>query len=243
MTIVDFSMRVQAAVQHLRHRYTWRLLTEDELCQEVQRVVVTQPAMSTVETLITRCYAKVLYTACCQTVDGARRELAYTELHRYLHHNAQKHDLAEAEDLAQAALQLVFEQLDRCRQPEAFFTFALYKLLHVTKQSRRRQAKTSEQSGDEADLAQVTDPQARSLVDRLCHKEGLELLLKALARLRDERQRTTILLKYFEGLADEEIAQRLAITANHVRVLRTRALTILRSDPALRAYFADDIGE
>ena len=67
-------------------------------------------------------------------------------------------------------------------------------------------------------------------------EERAHLLHEALARLPDPRQRQVIQLKFFDELNDEEIGQQLALTANHVRVLRNRGLQHLRKQPALRAY-------
>ncbi|MEZ4866489.1 MAG: sigma-70 family RNA polymerase sigma factor [Caldilineaceae bacterium] len=231
---------VQTAVRGLIQRYDWTLLTEDELCREAQQVIAPEQRAAEVEKLVTGCYAKALYTACCQIDDSARREAAYIELRRFLYVNAQKRDPIEAEDLAQAALQLVIVQLDQCHTPTAFFTFAIFKLLQVIKELRRRQAKAQQYGDDETEVERVIEPQQQKLVDRLTREEGWALLLNAVADLPNERQRSVVLLKYVEELSDEEIAQQLGITANNVRVLRTRALSTLRSNPALRAYFLDE---
>ncbi|MEZ4864460.1 MAG: sigma-70 family RNA polymerase sigma factor [Caldilineaceae bacterium] len=230
-----FPAPLRAAVQRLMSSYGWTLLDETALCHAVWQAVGENPATAHFPHVITQCYAATLYAACRQSADQTQRSVAYTELHRYLYHNALQRDEALAADLAQEALRLVYTQLDRCHTPTAFFTFALFKLRHVLKEARRRQKKEEINHGLE--LEEVSEPVSAGLLERLCRQEGWELLLSAVASLPEERQRATIFLKYFEALDDEEIGHRLGITTNHVRVLRTRGIARLRQDQKLNAYF------
>jgi RNA polymerase sigma factor (sigma-70 family) len=67
--------------------------------------------------------------------------------------------------------------------------------------------------------------------------ESLQILIAAIRRLPDKRQQRIILLKFFAGLSDKEIAVRLDLTPNNVRVTRFRALIRLREDNDLKNYF------
>jgi RNA polymerase sigma-70 factor (ECF subfamily) len=60
-------------------------------------------------------------------------------------------------------------------------------------------------------------------------RESAVLLADALARLPEDYQ-TVLLLRVFEGLSAEEVAQRMGRTAGAVRMLQMRALTALRSE-------------
>lgn len=73
-------------------------------------------------------YTAILYEACQQTKDRARREQGYQELHRYLYRAAYQRWPAVAQTGTQRALVLIYEQLDRCPDPRMFLAFALSKL-------------------------------------------------------------------------------------------------------------------
>ena len=56
-----------------------------------------------------------------------------------------------------------------------------------------------------------------------------DTLMKSIGRL-PERQRKIVMMRYFENLSGEEIAQKLGITPGNVRVLLSRALDRLSAD-------------
>jgi RNA polymerase sigma factor (sigma-70 family) len=213
----------------------WSLLSEQELAQ---RVLCAHPHLSPAaqrETrrLVQHQYTIALYEACRQEQNAARRECAYRELYRFLYRAATHRWPELAEDSAQRALVLVYEQIDRCRDPGAFVAFALFKLRHAIKQEQR--ARGQEIAVDEGLLAQISadiiPPAAQ--VDR---QECCRALLAAIQRLRDKRERAAIAYRFLGGQSDAEIGKTLGITAGHVRVLRHRGLRRLRNDERLRAY-------
>lgn len=172
-------------------------------------------------------YTLVLYKACRQTEDRELREQAYGELFRYLYRAAHNRWPDLAEDVTQRALVLVYEQIERCRQPGAFLAFALYKLRHAWQQERPATGMVGLEDGP--------DPvQDRTEPDR---GRQIRALVSAIRRLPDERRRLAIFLKFFGGLTDEEIAARLGVTPGHVRVLRHRGLAELRGDRQLAGDF------
>jgi RNA polymerase sigma factor (sigma-70 family) len=69
-------------------------------------------------------------------------------------------------------------------------------------------------------------------------QERIDALLDALARLPD-RERTVLVLKYFDDLPNVEIAERLGITPNYVGVLLHRGKAGLRKDRCLREYLTE----
>jgi RNA polymerase sigma factor (sigma-70 family) len=142
-----------------------------------------------------------------------------------------------AEDSAQRALVLVYEQIDRCRDPGAFVAFALFKLRHAFKQEQR--ARGQEVAVDDGLLAQVHADVAPPAV-QVDRYESCRALLAAIERLADERERAAIAFKFLGGQSDAEISEALGVTAAHVRVLRHRGLRRLRSDMDLVAYMDSD---
>ena len=85
---------------------------------------------------------------------------------------------------------------------------------------RKRRPSTSLPDDDAAWA--VEDPELKQLEDSLYVRQLLEL------DLLDDRSRNILRLFYLEGQPDHEIARRLEITPDHLRVLRHRALEKLR---------------
>jgi RNA polymerase sigma-70 factor (ECF subfamily) len=213
----------------------WSLLSEQELarrllCAEPDACARAEPEL---RRLAQHQYTLALYAACRQTQDAARRENAYCELHALLYRVALRRWPELAEDAAQRALVLVYEQIDRCRDPGAFVAFALYKLRHALKQEQRARGK--EQAASEGLLAQI-QADLPPLAAQVDEQERCQLLLAAMGRLRNERERAAIAYKYLGGQSDAEIGASLGITPGHVRVLRHRGLRRMRKDKGLLAY-------
>jgi RNA polymerase sigma factor (sigma-70 family) len=214
----------------------WALLSAQELARRVSHA---DPGLADGQTgpemrrLAQRQYTIALYEACRQAQDAGLREQAYRELHALLYRAATRRWPELAEDSAQRALVLVYEQIDRCREPGAFVAFALFKLRHALKQEQH--ARGHELTIDEGLLsytrADVAPPAAQ--VDR---RERCRALLAAIERLPNERERAAIAGKFLGGQSDAEIGASLGVAAAYVRVLRHRGLRHLRQDESLRAY-------
>jgi len=219
-------------VRDLIAKYEWTLLEEDEL---IELVMNSNPEISPtkVERLAKHYHSITLYEACRQSENLDRREQGYRELHRLLFHIAYNRWPELAEDTTQRTLLLVYEQIDRCQHPGTFLAFALNKLRHALKQEH--QASKREQILDEASQDKIGRKQAASGPD-LEEKETCHVLLDAIKRLAKDHEQQVVLLKYYGGLSDEEMAERLGITVNYVRVLRHRAKIKLRQDEGLRDY-------
>lgn len=222
----------QQLAQRLIALYGWQLLPVEIL---VERTLAILPAAWTAATLqkaVMDCYAEALYHACRQSKRQEQRETGYRELYRLLIGSARKARPDQAterlEEAAQRALVLVFEQIANCQQPATFLAFALYKLRQAFTEADRLAAKTLvplDEIGEQRELAQQADD--RWHADE-AQRERQEQVQAALATLTDERVKQVIVLKFLEGWSDQEIAQQLAITDNHVRVLRNRGLAHLR---------------
>ena len=229
-----FRQICRCTVRNLAEEYDWALLRENDLVELVLASIESTASPAEIERMTRHQYTIALYEACKQVEDLDRCERGYQELSRFLFRAAHNRWPALAEDATQQALVLVYEQIDRCRSPGTFLAFALNKLRHAFQQEQRargREISRQEMGGDN----QERSPVAPS--SELDQRERLHVLLDAIARLPDERQRQTILLKFFGGLSDEAIGARLEITAGYVRVLRHRAISRLRDDERLRGYF------
>jgi RNA polymerase sigma factor (sigma-70 family) len=220
-------------VRALIAQYDWALPREDELLARVSDAVRANAMPANLDRVA---YSVALYEACRQSEDLSRREGAYQELFRFLYRAAYNKWPALADDVTQRALALVYEQIDRCQGSSTFLSFAFFKLRQALTEERRAQAK--ETPLDEIEPSAGDRLEDREEVEiRLNLEECLPILIDAIARLLDERQQKVLLLKYVEGLSDEEIGARLRITAGHVRVLRHRGLAKLRRDGRLKACF------
>jgi RNA polymerase sigma factor (sigma-70 family) len=230
----SFRRACRRVVQGLIERHDWALLHEDDLVELLLTSAQPDASPTELNRLIRHHYTRILYEACRQTEDLGRRERAYHELFRYLFRAAYNRWPELAEDVTQQALVLVCEQIDRCRHPGAFLTFAFYKLLHAYQQERR--ARGSDWLAEE--IGQGSTGEIPTAVQsRLGQGERWQVLLDAIKRLPDDRQQKAILLRCLGGLSDEEISARLGITVSNVRVLRHRGIARLREDEQLRSYF------
>jgi RNA polymerase sigma factor (sigma-70 family) len=216
----------------LSARYGWTVITAEDLARHMQSMSLAVMEVEGLERVIIGHYTQALYAACRQDEDQERRERGYRDLFRYLYRIAYHRWPDMADVVAQQALQLVFTQLDRCREPAALLAFASFKLLQAHTEVVRR-------LGHDDVLEDLDDHEpvdvAADIVAGLERKETLEVLLAALWRLKAE-SRQVIYLKFFAAMSDEAISLQLGITISNVRTLRSRGLARLRQDRQLRAY-------
>ena len=228
-----FRQICRRTVRTLAEKYDWALLREDDLVELVLGSIEPTVSPDEIERLVRHQYTIALYKACKQVEDLDRCERGYQELFRFLFRAANNRWPELAEDATQRALVLVYEQIDRCRSPGTFLAFALNKLRHAFQQEQRaagREIPWDERGEDSRDRIPVAPS------SELDQRERLQVVLDAIRRLSDERQRQAILLKFFGGLSDEAIGVRLEITTGYVRVLRHRGIAQLREDEWLRDY-------
>jgi RNA polymerase sigma factor (sigma-70 family) len=223
----------------LVEEYAWTLLTVEELVGMVSKDLPPEQTLdpSQLERHVRHCYIQVLYKACRQAEDMARREQGYRELFRYLFRAASNRWPDCAEDVTQRALVLVYEQIERCRDPGTFLAFALYKLRHAFQQEIRARGAANPLADVSYQRTARRSAMPQSSLER---EERLRELMDAVRDLSDLRQQQTIVLKFLGGLSDAEISERLGITVGYVRVLRHRGLKHLRADAGLRQYFDVD---
>jgi RNA polymerase sigma-70 factor (ECF subfamily) len=135
-------------------------------------------------------------------------------------------DASEADDLVQRVLLLVLTKLraGEVREPDRIASFVLGSA-RVTARSMHRDRGRGDVLGDHPLPEIAVEP--REPIDRL----RLVSCLQALG----ERERLVIVHSFFDGATAPQIAESLGIESGHVRVVRHRALTRLRtclSDPA-----------
>ncbi len=234
---VDIASRrvCQRIVRNLIEKYDWALLQEDDLVELVLGSIQSEASPAEVERLAKHRYTITLYEACWQTEDMERRERGYSELFHFLFRAAYNRWSDLAEDATQRALVLVYEQIGRCRSPGTFLAFALNKLRHAFQQEQR--ARGIELSLEEIGWSSPMRDRAAP-PSRLEQQECCQVLLNGIKRLPKKLEQKAILLKFFGGLSDAEIGERLGITVGYVRVLRHRGIARLRKDERLRDYFA-----
>lgn len=182
------------------------------------------------------CLALALHAACGDAHAPERIERAYTDLWAYLRRIALRRWPADADDITQRALVLVYQHYATCRRPAAFLKFAHYKLLHAAQQERGTRPPP-----DSLDAEALVDtlPDPGDVAAAALERIELEALAAAIGRLRDPRQRAAVLLRFVRGLSDQAIGAQLGITPEHAAVLRSRALKRLRDDPELRQALLD----
>ncbi|WP_174248241.1 SigE family RNA polymerase sigma factor [Streptomyces hoynatensis] len=133
-------------------------------------------------------------------------------------------DRFEAEDLLQSALLSTYRAWDRISDKAAVGGYLRRTMtnLHISAWRRR---KLSEYPTEEL-------PEAPGEQDTMRGTELRTVLWQALARL-PEQQRTMLVLRYYEGQTDPEIAETLNISVGTVKSSIWRTLRRLREDRAL----------
>lgn len=228
-------------IRHLIAQFQWTLVAEEELLAVVLTRLPTACSQTSLKQAIIHIYAGLLYAACRQTSDGARRERAFTDLAHFLYRFAAKRMPERAEDLVNQTLLLVYEQLDDCREPGAFLRFAWWKLRAVIKRVQQQ---------DQALFALPDDDEHGFLMDssqgpeeQALHAEQRHLIFTTIQQFLNPREQQIILLTFVNGFSDRDIAEQLNLSAANVRVIRHRALDKLRRNLNIEGQFSGKGGE
>lgn len=137
-----------------------------------------------------------------------------------------------AEDVYQETLQRLAMKWHRVDNPKAFCRRVMHNI--VIDQARARQRRPRELSASLSQQYDSGDPRAAD------QATGIELrpaLLSALDEL-TMQQRTIVVLRYFEDLSENEVADLLGVSAGTVKSTASRAVARLRVQPGLVALFA-----
>jgi RNA polymerase sigma-70 factor, ECF subfamily len=153
-------------------------------------------------------------------------------------------DDTEAEDLAQQVFVRVWKSASRW-EPAAKFTTWLYTIVRnlVFNESRRRSRRPArsleEMQDDEEHPRQFADAATKSPDTELLDAEMQAAIERAIQEL-PEAQRIAVVLRRYQDVSYEEIAEVLQITVSAVKSVLFRARTELREK--LRAYLGEDAG-
>ncbi|WP_343230818.1 SigE family RNA polymerase sigma factor [Yinghuangia seranimata] len=139
-------------------------------------------------------------------------------------------DHGDAEDLVQTALAKAYVAWHKVRASDSPDAYVRRILANCNSDRFRRRRVTQLLSALVPDRAD-TAPQHGRFEER-------DALLAALARL-PMRQRAVVVLRYWEDMSQEEVAQTLGCTVGTVKSQAAKGLAKLRSDPALAG---DDAG-
>ncbi|HEY3736789.1 MAG TPA: SigE family RNA polymerase sigma factor [Jatrophihabitans sp.] len=137
-------------------------------------------------------------------------------------------ELAAAEDLVQDVLIKVhgrWEQIAALESPEGYVRRMLVNEFLTQRRRWGRVLPVSDVPGEK-----TQDDHAPAHADR-------QVLRSELARL-PRRQRVALVLRYYGGYSDTEIAEALSCRPGTVRSLLSRGLAALRITPALRSEYA-----
>jgi RNA polymerase sigma-70 factor (sigma-E family) len=132
-------------------------------------------------------------------------------------------NLADAEDLVQAALAKTYQAWDRIEDRNALDGYVRRAMVntHISWWRRRR---VEEYPTDE-----IPD---RAIADHAADSELSDALSRALDRL-PSRMRAAVVLRYFEDMSEAEVAQALGISQGTVKSTVSRAVAKLRIDAEL----------
>lgn len=136
-------------------------------------------------------------------------------------------DLASAEDLVQETLLKVAKRWRRVRAFEHRAAYARRVLVNLVLDSARRRSKeTSELSAEGFAWTELSHAEAERALSTV---EEAADLMNAVARL-PLRQRTVLVLRYFEDLSEADTAEALGCSVGTVKSATSRALASLRRD-------------
>lgn len=131
-----------------------------------------------------------------------------------------------AEDLVQDTLLRLYPQWHRVQAAEVPLAYVRRSLTNTFLNQRRRRSST------EVVTDRLPDrPADRTAIDDLVDRDEVWLLLATLA----ERQRAALVLRYYDGLDDAEIARALDCREGTVRSLISRGLATLRASGNARS--------
>jgi RNA polymerase sigma-70 factor (sigma-E family) len=142
------------------------------------------------------------------------------------------HDRAAAQDLVQEALLRVYRSVRRRgRAPEDWYAYLRRAVINEYVRTRRLRSSTEVVTGMVPERSAAGCPE-----DRIADQAQLWAALGALSG----RQRAVLVLRYYEGLADHEIAALLGCREASVRSLARRGLAAMR--PLVAAVTAEEEG-
>lgn len=144
-------------------------------------------------------------------------------------------DRHDAEDLAQAALVKIFSSWRRVRRADNIDAYVQRVLINCNSNRFRKRRLTENPVSDVPDGLHIVGDHA----DELGERSGFMTALAALS----PRQRTVIVLRFYEDLTEAQTAAAMGCTVGTVKSQTARALARLRERTDLAAYIPSDSAE
>ena len=136
----------------------------------------------------------------------------------------------EAEDLCQDTFMKMIKAADRY-QPDGKFQSWLFRIAGNQARSRLRRRNILRWLPLSSDHDTTPTPEPNAL-NAMAAQEELQMVQEAIARL-PERQRQALVLKQYQELSYQEIADAMDITVSSVQMLLHRAMSAMRADSTL----------
>ena len=136
-----------------------------------------------------------------------------------------------AEDVYQETLHRLALKWSRVDNPRAFCRRVMHNI--VIDQARARQRRPAELPAGDRTLHDSGDPRSADQVTAAELRPALLTALESLTR----QQRTIVVLRYFEDLSENEVADLLGVSPGTVKSTASRAVAQLRLQPGLIALF------
>jgi RNA polymerase sigma-70 factor (ECF subfamily) len=155
-------------------------------------------------------------------------------------------DYHVAEDVAQRAFLTSYRKLRQLRRPERFASWLLRIVHRLARRARKRGTRSASWTPDQASdpgasrtegTGHLPDVGLPGPAAQALRQEERDRILAAVQRLK-ARDRTVVLLRYFEELSFETISRMTGHSEGALRVRLHRALRRLRRD--LAEYFGDE---
>jgi RNA polymerase sigma-70 factor, ECF subfamily len=134
-----------------------------------------------------------------------------------------------AEEAAQESFVRAFLSLKKLRKPESFYAW----LLGIAGRVVQEQFRTQRHQERDREAAETMMAEAVDHVDEYPLEEAIAAL--------PETYRQVILLRYYEGLSCQEIAERLASPLGSITKALSRAYALLREELSARATAANKV--
>lgn len=133
-----------------------------------------------------------------------------------------------AEDVYQETLHRLAMRWSRVDSPKAFCRRVMHNIVIDQARAQRRRPR---------ELFAVHDRGDPRSADQVTAAELRPALLAALGTL-THQQRTIVVLRYFDDLSENEVAELLGVSPGTVKSTASRAVAQLRTQPGLAALFA-----
>jgi RNA polymerase sigma factor (sigma-70 family) len=132
-------------------------------------------------------------------------------------------DRGLAADLVQTAFVRLLARFRDIRNPDSFYYYLRKTIVNLVRDDRKQAARAKDKLMREASMAPV---HPSDLLEQLDSRDFLLRLMAALP----QKQRTALVLRYFEDLSEAQTADVMGLSISSVKGLTNRAVAALRSE-------------